>query len=299
MDKVAVIGASGLVGKEVVSLLKNSKYAPQQIDSLGRQKKYTFDTYDTVFLCTPSKVSAVLAPLAALGDTCVIDLSSAHRRSDAAFLFHPTNPINSTKKIFAIPNCVASILLTVLAPLHRINPILRIFGATYQAASGAGKKGIEELTERKKPDIFPHPYEYNLFLHEKNESEEEKIIEETKLLLQSPKLKMHIRAIRVPVLRAHSMILNVTFTHPLSEKEAYKILSKENLITYSDSPTPKMAENSQSVFYGPIRQDFSLKNSLDFFICGDQLLRGAALTAVECYDLLCEKSIIKPKLSLI
>lgn len=287
MDNVAIVGASGLVGKELISLLKKSKMPPAKINCIGRQTKYTFDTYDAVFLCTPSKVAVVLAPLAVHAKATVIDLSSAHRRSESSFLFHPANPILKRGQLFSIPNCVASILVSVLAPLNRTNHITRICGATYQAASGAGKKGIEELTENKAPEVFPHPYQHNLFIHEKSAGEEEKIQEETKILLQNPHLKMHIRTIRVPVLRAHSMVLNVTFDKPISVNEAYSLLEKEAGITYSESPTPKMAENQNHVYYGPIRNDPTLDNTLDFFICGDQLLRGAALTAVECYESLC------------
>lgn len=292
MEEVALIGGLGLVGKEVFSLLKSSKYAPKKIKLITRESKYDFDNLDVVFICTPSNVARLITPLAIKKGAKVIDLSSAHRHADYATLYHPSIKQDLDTPLISIPNCVVSIMMTVLAPLDDITPIKRLFVSTYQAASGAGKKGMAELLENKTPDVFPHPYANNLFIHEKHEGEEEKIIEETKRLLHKPDLPMGARCIRVPVVRAHSMVVNVTFEEELLPQAAFEILQKESALKFLRSPTPKIAENQHEVFYGPIRKDNSLPNTLDLFICGDQLLRGAALTAVECYDFMCSGGIL-------
>ncbi len=292
MDRIAVVGASGLVGVELVNLLKTTNIPPKKIRLIARNEKYDFHNTDIVFLCTPSDTSKVLTPLALSQGAIVIDLSSAHRLFSNAQLYHPNIKQDLTNtRLFSIPNCIVSIMLSVLAPLHAYNPIQRICMATYQAASGAGKNGLSELLEKKTPSIFPHPYEHNLFIHENFIEEEEKIKTETEKLLNIPKNSVHVRSIRVPVIRAHSMSLNVTFKKPFSEETAQKILHDQDGISFLESPTPKFAEGKNTVFYGPVRKDLSMPNTLDLFICGDQILRGSALTAFNCYEMLCKTKV--------
>ncbi len=282
MKRVGIIGSSGLVGTELVLLLENDPCVPKPLHFFGRSDHFEFEGLTHLFIATPSDVARKIAPLAIAQGVKVIDLSSAHRMSQDSCLFHPGFSFEMARQqLFSIPNCIVAIMMSVLAPLHKQFQIERIFVATYQAASGAGKEGLEELLFQKPPSVFPHPLHQNLFLHESAQGEEEKIVQETKRFLGQD-VRIHARTVRVPVLRAHSMTLNVTFKNKVDTTELLAILAKEKSLRYSPSPTPKIAEGVQEVFYGPIRQDFTLKNSFDLWVCGDQLLRGAALTALEC-----------------
>ena len=172
-----------------------------------------------------------------------------------------------------------------LGPLHKSFIISRMQISTYQSASGAGKEGLNELLQNLPPKIFPHQLLNNLFMHESPKletgysEEEDKIIFETKKILGSPGIGVNVRSVRVSTLRAHSIAINVTFKEDPIGAEA--VLKKTQGIQYNPSPNPKHAEHKEDVFYGPLRKDLSQENTLDLFIVGDQLLRGAALTAVE------------------
>jgi len=289
--KIGIVGASGLVGEEVVKLLTQKEET--QLKIFSKTDLYDFRNIDILFLCTPAQISQNLALLAQKTNATVIDLSSAFRKEANVPLILPeVNGYLLEKKpsLIACPNCIVAILLMVLGPLHKAFEISRMQIATYQAASGAGKEGLLELIENRPPKIFPHPLANNLFMHESPlletgySEEEEKIIFETKKILNAPEIGVNVRSIRVPTLRAHSMAVNVTFKK--SPLNALSILNKAKGILFHPSPTPKLAEHKKAVFYGPIRQDLSTTNTLDLWIVGDQLLRGAALTAAEIKDII-------------
>lgn len=287
--KIGIVGATGLVGEELLKLFKEDNYP--DITLFKRSDGYDFSKLDLVFLCTPASISKKLAPLAIASHAKVIDLSSAFRNNPDIPLILPAVNGYLLKKnppLITCPNCIVAILLMVLAPLHEKYGIEKMQITTYQAASGAGKEGLAELLENKKPSIFPHSLTNNLFLHEsaKLESgyceEEEKIIFETKKILNDFSIKINVRSVRVCSLRAHSMAVNVTCKKdPI---EARKILQKVKGIAFDPSPNPKLAEGKKEIYYGPIRKDLSSTNTLDLWIVGDQLLRGAALTAKEIGD---------------
>src|SRR5690606_4733472 len=131
--------------------------------------------------------------------------------------------LQSQHRLISPPNCVASIMLMVLAPLHHHYQINRIYGSTYQAARAAGRRGLEELTCGQKSEIYPHSEQYNLVLYEASSEEEEKIVFESKKILQNEEIKINIRTVRVPVLRAHSVALNVSFERePIDAEEILK-----------------------------------------------------------------------------
>ncbi len=284
--KIGVVGASGLVGEEVVKLLH--KYVIGEVVIFSRQSLYRFKGFDLIILCTPSEVSQQLAPLAIKDGARVIDLSSAFRKDPKVpLILAPVNGklLETGPELIACPNCIAAILLMVLGPLHQEFRIERMQIVTYQAASGAGKEGLLDLLENREPKIFPHRLTNNLFLHESPQmsngysEEEDKIIFETKKILAAPNMRVNVRSVRVPTLRAHSMAVNVTFEK--DPEGALEILSKTPGIQFHPSPTPKIAEDQHDVFYSSVRRDLSSEKSLDLWIVGDQLLRGAALTAVE------------------
>lgn len=292
--KIGIVGANGLVGEELAPLLKEANYP--EITFFKRSDTYDFSNIDILFLCTPAEVSKKLAPLAIKSHAKVIDLSSAFRTHfDIPLILPSVNGylLEKNHPLISCPNCIVAILLMVLAPLHNKYQIEKMQITTYQAASGAGKEGLSELLENKTPSLFPHSLANNLFLHESAKlengysEEEEKIIFETKKILNDFSLKINVRSVRVCTLRAHSMAVNVTFKN--DPHDAFEILQKAENITYHPSPNPKLAEQKNAVFYGPIRKDLSSANTLDLWIVGDQLLRGAALTAKEIADILIKK----------
>ncbi len=286
MRKIGVVGASGLVGEEVVKLL--SRKSDVQMHFFSRNDT-DFKGLDAILLCTPAEVSLALAPIGIALGVPIIDLSSAFRK-DVPLILSEVNGYLLEKRppLIACPNCIVAILLMVLGPLHKHFEITKIGLSTYQAASGAGLEGLLELEENRPPKIFPHPLAHNLFLHESPKlengysEEEEKIIFETKKILNAPEIGVNVRSIRVPVLRAHSISANVSFRK--DPTNALSILATGNGISFHPSPTPKLAEHKETVFYGSVRKDLSNTNTLDLWIVGDQLLRGAALTAVEIAD---------------
>ncbi len=288
MSRVGVVGSSGLVGQQLCALLETR--TPYSFDKLSSRDFCLHQTYDFLFLATPSEISKEIVAQTRGKVGTIIDLSSAYRKDQNVPLIIPEVNgylLEDDHPIIASPNCTATILLLPLAPLHRAYTIKKIIVSSYQAASGAGALGLEELLENKEPSIFPHPYAFNVFLHEspRNEEnfceEEEKVIFETRKILETPNLPINIRSVRVPTLRAHSLSINVVFeTHPL---EARALLEKAPGILYHPSPTPRYAEKKDKILYGSLRQDPTEKNGLDLWVCGDQLLKGAALNALQIF----------------
>jgi len=193
----------------------------------------------------------------------------------------------------------------VLAPLHRAVPIKRLVAATYQAASGAGHAAMEELKLSTKASlegrsyahtVLPHPYAFNLFPHnspflENGYCEEEiKLSKESRKILNDPSLRFTATCVRVPVLRTHAEALNVQFTGPLSVERAYELLGKAAGVTILEDraknrwPMPVDVAGKDDVYVGRIRADHSQDNTLDVWVVGDQLLKGAALNAVQCAE---------------
>lgn len=282
--QIAVVGDRGLVGRELLKL-----FPPQyKVRTFGREEKPNFAGAKLTFLCTDAHSAKDLAREALQAGSYVIDLSSAHRKEAQIPLVIPEingHLLQQGPRLIASPNCTASIMVMALAPLHRAYTIKRIVASTYQAASGAGYKGLEELLENKPPSVFPHPFQYNLFLHESPleengySGEENKVIFETKKILNAPEIEIGVRCVRVPILRAHSIALNVTFEKSPVDPQA--LLAKAPGIAFHPSPTPQIAEGKHEVYYGPIRRDLSHQHSLDLWVVGDQLLKGAALNAFQ------------------
>jgi len=244
----------------------------------------------------------------------MVDNSSAFRMEEGVPLVVPEiNPAeaakalqrNGGKGVIANPNCTTIIALMVLAPLHRAVPIKRLVAATYQAASGAGHAAMEELKLSTKASlegrsyahtVLPHPYAFNLFPHnspflENGYCEEEiKLLKESRKILNDPSLRFTATCVRVPVLRTHAEALNVQFTAPLSVERAYELLGKAAGVTILEDraknrwPMPVDVAGKDDVYVGRIRADHSQDNTLDVWVVGDQLLKGAALNAVQCAE---------------
>jgi aspartate-semialdehyde dehydrogenase len=253
-------------------------------------------------------------------DACVnagclmVDNSSAFRMEDGVPLVVPEiNPAeakkalqkNGGKGVIANPNCTTIIALMALAPLHREAGIKRLVAATYQAASGAGHAAMEELKDSTRawldgksftPKALPHPYAFNLFPHNSAMGPDGYCEEETKLLKESRKiladnsLRITGTCVRVPVLRTHAEALNVEFHKPLSVERAYELLKKAAGVTVLEDRAknrwamPVDVAGQDNVYVGRIRKDHSQDNTLELWVVGDQLLKGAALNAVQCAE---------------
>ena len=243
----------------------------------------------------------------------MIDNSSAFRMDDNVPLVVPeVNPADAGnhKGLISNPNCTTILLALVLSPLNRHIPIKRIVVSTYQSASGAGAKAMEELEKLSqevlngltpKSQVLPYSLAFNLFLHNsplqpnKYCEEEMKMVNETRKILGDPELSLTATCVRVPVLRAHSEAVNIEFTKPFSVKEAYEILKSASGVEIIDDsknnrfPMPLDVTGKDPISVGRIRQDISNPNALELWLCGDQIRKGAALNAVQIAELLLPK----------
>jgi aspartate-semialdehyde dehydrogenase len=253
-------------------------------------------------------VSRRFAPIAVRQGSVVVDNSSAFRTEPAVPLVVPeVNPgaIARHIGIIANPNCVAIVAAVPLWPLHRQNPIRRVVAATYQAASGAGAAAIEELRASTaaylrgaayQHRVLAHPYAFNLFSHDTKvdpstgyNEEETKVMRELRKIMDAPELRIGITCVRVPVLRAHSIALTVEFAHPITSEQAREVLAGAPGVRIVDDvagnhfPMPIEASGQDDILVGRIRRDTGDPSgcSLAMFVAGDQLLKGAALNAVQ------------------
>lgn len=273
----------------------------------------SFDGVDIALFSAGASVSREYAPIAAAKGCLVVDNSSAFRMQDGMPLVVPEvngELLAARPPITANPNCVAAIAVVALQPLHAHNPITRVIGATYQSASGAGAAAMAELEASTaaylagaafEPKVLPHRYAFNVFSHNASidpdtgyNGEELKVMEEIRKIMALPELRVSFTCVRVPVLRAHSMSLTVEFERPISPEEAEAWLADgAGLRLVNDAarnhyPMPNEASGADDVLVGRIRRDLSdpTGKTLSLFLSGDQLLKGAALNAVQIAEVL-------------
>jgi len=326
--RVAILGARGAVGQVFIQLLEERKFPLQSLKLLGSKRsagmKMTFkgeellieeatpDSFEDIQLVlssSGSQVSRELVPHAVKAGALVVDNTSAFRMEDEVPLVIPEiNPqeIAKHKGIIANPNCSTIIMLMPLYPLHKISPIKRIIVSTYQSASGAGQRAMEELLnqthevlEGKMPtkEIFPHQIAFNLFSHDSKIGpdgyceEETKMVNETKKIFGDNSIEVMPTTVRVPVLRAHSEAIVVEQESRVRVEQAIQALEKAPGIRLVNDPKenrfpmPIMAQDKDDVLVGRIRVDHTAQNSLAMFVCGDQLRKGAALNAIQIAEI--------------
>jgi aspartate-semialdehyde dehydrogenase len=268
----------------------------------------SFAGIDIALFSAGGAVSRRFVPMAVRQGAVVVDNSSAFRMEPAVPLVVPeVNPEVMARHvgIIANPNCAAIIAVVPLWPLHQANRIRRVIAATYQAASGAGAAAMEELRgstaaylagEEYPNRVLAHPYAFNLFSHDTRvdpatgyNDEETKVMREMRKIMQEPELRVGVTCVRVPVLRAHTLALTVEFERPISATDAREILTAApgvrivDDVAHNHFPMPREASGQDDVLVGRIRQDVSDPSgcSLALFVAGDQLLKGAALNAVQ------------------
>jgi aspartate-semialdehyde dehydrogenase len=265
-----------------------------------------FEGIDVAFFSAGASRSREFAPPAMDAGAVVIDNSSAFRMDADVPLVVPEINFDAIKpgcKLVANPNCTAIVMLMAVAPLRQLGDIDRIIMSSYQSASGAGAMAMQELVDQSQvvlaggkpePKEFPHQCAFNVFSHNTpiddtgyNE-EERKVIAESRKIMGMPDLRVNVTCVRVPVLRAHSESITVEFAGKapsvedarlvLSRAEGVKVIDDRETNTF---PMPAVASGKDEVFVGRIRQDLSNPNALCLFASGDQLLKGAALNAVQ------------------
>ncbi|MDR0362872.1 MAG: aspartate-semialdehyde dehydrogenase [Planctomycetota bacterium] len=271
-----------------------------------------FAGIDIALMAVEADQSREFSPAAVKAGAVVVDNSSAYRMDpDCPLIVPEVNPdaVKEMRKgIIANPNCSTIIMNVPVWPLHRVNPVKRIIVSTYQAASGAGKPAMDELAETTKawaegrplePKVFPYQLAMNLFSHNSGlaengyNSEEMKMTNETRKIFSAPEMMVAATCIRVPVMRAHCEAITLEFKNPMSPGEARRILESAPGVSILDdrvknrSPQPLDAADRDEVFVGRIREDISLPGrGLMLWVAGDQILKGAALNAVQIAELL-------------
>jgi len=318
--RVSVIGATGAVGKEIVRLLierefpfstlrlfASPKSLGKKIHSIPVETLEELDSTDLAFFCAGSAISKQWIPNA----KCICIDSSSAFREQAPLIIPEINPHAIKGNLITSPNCAATILLMPLFRLHRLFRVKRIIVSTYQPASGGGERQMEDLKEethafqehRSVSHSLPFPYAFNLYSHNSKlhpngyVEEEMKMLFETRKILEDNEIQMSATCIRVPVLRAHSLSVNVEFHKPFSLDTVYSTLADVPGLSIFENReqnrfvTPIDASGKDEVFCSRFRIDPSQPNTLEFWAVGDQLLKGAALNAVQIGELLTQPSI--------
>ncbi|MEM7554777.1 MAG: aspartate-semialdehyde dehydrogenase [Cyanobacteria bacterium P01_A01_bin.84] len=335
--RVAILGATGAVGNELLQLLEQRKFPIADLKLLASPRSSgkamtfmgdevlveplesnAFDKIDIVLASAGGSVSKKWLPKAVEAGAVVVDNSSAFRMNSEVPLIVPeVNPqeLGEHKGIIANPNCTTILMSVAVWPLHKISSVKRIVVSTYQSASGAGARAIEEVKtqaaeilagDEPSTEIFPYPLAFNLFPHNSplNQQgyceEEMKMVNETRKIFSEQDLRIAATCVRVPVLRAHAEAINLEFNNRVSADEAREILNQAPGIKLVENwqtnhfPMPMEASGKDEVLVGRIRQDISCECALDMWICGDQIRKGAALNAVQIAELLVSKNLLRP-----
>ncbi len=321
---VAVVGATGAVGVEMIKTLERRNFQVARLTllasarSLGKKLKFhgdeiaikqlardSFEGVDIALFSAGGSISKEFAPIAAKAGCVVIDNSSAFRMDDSVPLVIPEINAADMKLhagVIANPNCTTAITLMALYPLHHAFHVKRIFASSYQAVSGSGAKAIEELERQVgqivagRPvtkEVYPHQIAFNVlphvdsFLPSGYTKEEMKMENEGRKIMHHPAFRASVTCVRVPVYRAHSVAVSAEFAKPVTVESARAVLSNAPGLDLVDDaekkeyPMPLYTAEKYNCQVGRIRQDCALDNGLCFWVSGDQLLKGAALNAVQ------------------
>lgn len=302
IGELRLLASERSVGKKMA--FKGTDY------TIAEANTEAFDGIDIAFFSAGATRSRALASAAIAAGALVVDNSSAFRMDEGIPLLVPeVNPDSFTEndKLVSVPNCTAIILVVAVNPLRELGKIDRLIVSTYQSASGGGASMMRLLEDETKAIVnesqlpespLNERYGFNLFSHntaigdDGYNEEEQKVIAETRKILGLPNLKVNVTCVRVPVLRAHTETVTVEFDGPAPSVEAIRAtLSKAPGVTVIDDraansfPTPLKASGQGDVLVGRIRQDVSNPNAISLLIAGDQLLKGAALNAVQIAEM--------------
>ncbi|PSB22397.1 aspartate-semialdehyde dehydrogenase [filamentous cyanobacterium CCP2] len=334
--RIAVLGATGAVGAELLGLLAERDFPVASLKLLASARSAgdrlsfkgeeivveevtdrAFDGIDLVLASAGGSVSKAWASRIVEAGAVMIDNSSAFRMDANVPLIVPeVNPqaVATHQGIIANPNCTTILMAVAVYPLHQVQSVRRIMAATYQSASGAGARAMEEVKHQSKailagqtpqPEVFPYPLAFNLFPHNSplNElgycEEEMKMVNETRKIFGVPDLRVTATCVRVPVLRAHSEAINLEFDTPFNVDQARELLSQAPGVKLVEDwqsnyfPMPIEASGQDAVLVGRIRQDISNPTGLELWLSGDQIRKGAALNAIQIAELLVAQNLVR------
>ena len=327
--RIAIAGATGAVGTLVRQILEQRDFPFASIKFLASQRSVgktltfkgeehtvellepkAFDDIDIVIGSTPDDVAAEFVPWAVERGTIVVDESGYHRMMDDVPLVVPevnADAIKGHKGIIASPNCSTTQMVVAMKPLHDVSPIKRVVVSTYQATSGSGVVGQEDLIEGTKSALENKAYDYKAYAHpiafnvipqigshkaDGYTSEELKMVYETQKIFGDTNIKVCPTCVRVPVSNCHSETILVETESPISAEKARELFEAAPGITVVDDleaglyPMPNNSDNKDDVFIGRIRKDLSCDNGLTFWCVSDNLRKGAATNAVQIAELL-------------
>src|SRR2546423_2903252 len=326
---IAIAGATGAVGAELLRVLERRNFSVASIRALASKNSVgtnvsfgdtsipveelrddSFDKIDIAFFSAGGERSRKFVPIARDAGAVVIDNSSTFRMDPEVPLVIPEiNPddVKRHRGVIANPNCTTAVALMAIYPLHRAFGVRRVFGASYQAVSGSGARAIAELNDQVRastegrqspPQVYPHPIAFNVlphvdaFLETGYTKEEMKMENEGRKIMHLPDFRASVTCVRVPVYRAHSVAVSAEFEKPVDVEQAREVLAKAPGLELVDEPhnnrypMPLDVAGKDNCQVGRVRRDCALDNGLAFWVSGDQLLKGAALNAVQIAELL-------------
>jgi aspartate-semialdehyde dehydrogenase len=334
---IAVVGATGAAGTELLHVLERRNFPVASLRAIGSARSVgksvpfrgesipvekladgSFDKIDIAFFSAGGDVSRNYVPIACQLDAIAIDKSSAFRMDPHVPLVVPeinAQDLRHHRGVIANPNCTTTVMLMALHPLHQAFAVRRVFATSFQAVSGSGARGVEELKQQirqavQNPEVsfplesavpatvYPHPIAFNLlphidsFLENGYTKEETKMQDEARKIMHLPELRVSATCVRVPVYRAHSVAVSAEFEQPVSVEQAREVLSKARGLELVDEPhsnrypMPLSVAGKDNCQVGRVRMDCAFENGLSFWVSGDQLLKGAALNAVQIAELL-------------
>ena len=329
--KVAVVGATGLVGGEILKVLAERNFPITELipvaseRSVGKQvefkgKQYSVVGFDDAIKMKPNVAifsagggtSLELAPKFAAAGITVVDNSSAWRMDETKKLVVPeinAHTLTSEDKIIANPNCSTIQMVVVLNPLHKKYKVKRVVVSTYQSVTGTGKAAVDQLFAEREgrtdvPAVYPHKIDLNVlphidvFLDNGYTKEEMKMVNETKKIMMDDSIQVTATTVRIPTIGGHSESVNIEFENDFDVEEMKSILAGEEGIIVQDDPKnaiypmPITAHGKDEVFVGRIRRDLTQPNTVNMWIVADNLRKGAATNAVQICEALVENGLI-------
>ncbi len=328
--KVAVVGATGLVGTKMLQILEERNFPVSEIipvaseRSVGKEITFKGKGYKVVSMQSAIDAKPAVALFSAGGSTSlewapkfaaagitVIDNSSAWRMDPSKKLVVPeinADAITSEDKIIANPNCSTIQMVIALNPLHQKYTIKRIVVSTYQSVSGTGKKAVDQLFNERKEIEGEMAYKYKIdlnaipqvdvFLENGYTKEEMKMVNETRKILRDENIKVTATTVRIPVIGGHSESVNVEFENDYSLEDVFELLSNSPGVVVEDDkasqkyPMPLHAHEKDEVFVGRLRRDDTQPNTLNMWVVSDNLRKGAATNAVQIAEYLVSKNLL-------
>ena len=329
--KVAIVGATGLVGGEILKVLAERNFPVTEIIPVASERSigkkinfkgvdYSVVSYETAIAMKPNVAifsagggtSLEVAPKFAAAGITVVDNSSAWRMDPTKKLVVPEiNAYTLTKedKIIANPNCSTIQMVVILNPLHKKYKIKRVVVSTYQSVTGTGKAAVDQLFDERAGKeniarVYPHKIDLNVlphidvFLNNGYTKEEMKMILETKKIMMDDSIQVTATTVRIPTIGGHSEAVNIEFEHDFDLAEVRNILENEEGVIVQDDPKnflypmPITAHGKDEVFVGRIRRDESQKNTLNLWIVADNLRKGAATNAIQIAEYLAKNQLI-------